>query len=759
MTDPRIVADLRTIQKSLTSNGKLPPKDKLEQYYAAFRERFGPDVLRSMDGEKLLVEMHALSRNNRDTMAYWLEFKNDDEFPAVFGSISGGSALKWGVYSDAETGEWMVRGSGNKPVPIGLEQAIEIARRHREEIFRGVQLLEQLPANGTDADYKWLQSEMDNQCTTVSPVAWGHKYFSLLFPKKLDDYHVPNYQRFHLVRLLQPDIPPADTGRYLMAGRYVALAAELDMPINHLTTILNGRTDGPYRYWRLRVRLGDSWPSWTQMLSKGMAALAWDRIGDLADLEWSKEGRKQITDLMQENYQMAGGPAASLFHFVVRPEPRDLVVAELGSEVLGIGRFSGRYSYRSDGAGRHQRPIEWLSTERWPVPVTPLDKHDFRELEDISYMVEIERKVLDGRLEPPPIKPHSGKVGVTETPQPLSGMAAKLGAILERKGQVVLYGPPGTGKTHWALSVARDLVSHAIHERPFGGLSETEREGLSPVFKQVIKVVTFHPGYGYEDFIEGYRPESETGNMRFVLRDGIFKRLAQEADGNQKQKYFLIIDEINRGDIPRIFGELLTLLEKEKRSQYVTLPVSGDLFSVPPNLYVIGTMNTADRSIALLDTALRRRFGFIELMPDYQTLGTGVLDGIPLARWLQELNARILANVGRDGRNLQIGHAYLMSGGKVVADFDRFARLLQEDIIPLLEEYAYEDYGVLESILGRSFVDSTVKRIRHELFEPGRRDDLVRALLEPTPELSTTAQVVSAEETEAEIEADEAKDE
>ena len=146
------------------------------------------------------------------------------------------------------------------------------------------------------------------------------------------------------------------------------------------------------------------------------------------------------------------------------------------------------------------------------------------------------------------------------------------------------------------------------------------------------------------------------------------------------QKFFLLVDEINRGDIPRIFGELLTLLEKDKRGLQVTLPLSGDNFAVPANVHVLGTMNTADRSIALLDTALRRRFGFVELMPDIAVLGTTSAGGsIPLGPWLAALNDRLREHLGRDARNLQIGHAYLLDGGRPVTDFTHFVRVLAEE--------------------------------------------------------------------------------
>jgi 5-methylcytosine-specific restriction protein B len=207
------------------------------------------------------------------------------------------------------------------------------------------------------------------------------------------------------------------------------------------------------------------------------------------------------------------------------------------------------------------------------------------------------------------------------------------------------------------------------------------------------------------------------------------------------------VDEINRGDIPRIFGELLTLLEKDKRGLQVTLPLSGDNFAVPTNVQLLGTMNTADRSIALLDTALRRRFGFVELMPDISVLGTSSAGGsIPLGPWLASLNDRLREHLGRDARNLQIGHAYLLEGSRPVTDFMHFVRVLAEDVVPLLEEYCYEDYSALAQILGPGLVDEARQRIREELFAQNKWPELVQALLEPAPEIVTASTAIAAPE-------------
>ena len=173
----------------------------------------------------------------------------------------------------------------------------------------------------------------------------------------------------------------------------------------------------------------------------------------------------------------------------------------------------------------------------------------------------------------------------------------------------------------------------------------------------------------------------------------------------------------------------------------LALPVSGDRFSVPPNVFVLGTMNTADRSIALLDTALRRRFGFVQLMPDASFLaGTSVDGRIPLAAWLTALNERIRTYCGRDARNLQVGHAFFLEEGRPVVSFSKFAHIVFEDIIPLLEEYCYEDYGSLKKILGAGLVDEDHQCIREELFAPEQKEKLVQALLAISPEMSTSLQ-------------------
>ena len=277
----------------------------------------------------------------------------------------------------------------------------------------------------------------------------------------------------------------------------------------------------------------------------------------------------------------------------------------------------------------------------------------------------------------------------------------------------ILYGPPGTGKT-WN-TVNRTMA--IIDGKAVDDMKDNNREEIKKRFnylkqKGQIEMVTFHQNYAYEDFIEGIRPvleQQKGGNteqgdkteIRYELSSGIFKRIALQAKRHPEQDYVLIIDEINRGNIAKIFGELITLIEESKRlgnddGATITMPYSKKSFSIPNNLYIIGTMNTADRSIALLDTALRRRFDFVEMMPDPKHSGISKdIQGVNCQELLEKINERIRILHDRDH---QIGHTYFLD----VKDLDLLAKTFKNRIIPLLQEYFYENWEKIDLVLNRN---------------------------------------------------------
>lgn len=765
--DPRIQQSLRAAHDAVARRGDLLPVDRIQTCYATFRDRFGPDKLSSLDGDTLLQTMH--SHGNKESLVYWLEFKNDEEFPGqMFGSIAGGSAHKFGLFKRKDSGQW-VKGGAKSEVNIDEAEAINIARIHRDQLLAGVSVIDKLPNRTDDQVYLQLQNELGRVAPSLYNLAWAHKYFSLLFPDKLDDYHNERWHRYNLLKLLQK--PPAEPGLYVCAGRFVQLAAQFGWPMNQFTAALNERNGRPVRYWRIGTRLGEKDSIWQEMRDGSYAAIGWETIGDLSPLRTVHDPRAEIRKLLEQHYpgdaSLVSRKAGEILNFLREikegESDGDVVVAGDGKTVIGLGRVTGPYRFENTAptGAPHRRTVRWISTEEWGMPeseglrttVFPLKKH-------VDNLIEIERRLLDGIVVATPVATAKQRHVVDVREQRLVGIPGRVQTILERKGQAIIYGPPGTGKTYWARQTAFDLAALGAYGRFYANLNVAEKvkvEG-SESAPGLVRCCTFHPAYGYEDFIEGYRPKSENGRLVFTLERGLFRAICEDAKG-KPEKYVLLIDEINRGDIPRIFGELLTTLELDKRGQKVFLPLSGKHFSVPSNLYVLGTMNTADRSIALLDTALRRRFGFLELMPDVGVFGSASIEGsIPLGPWLNALNERIRAHLGRDGRNLQIGHSYLLEGGKPVTDFARFVRILADDLIPLLEEYCYEDYGALIQILGVGLVDEARQRIREELFSPSRREELVQALLAPSPEIMTSPDAVIAEETAEEPEDPESKE-
>jgi 5-methylcytosine-specific restriction protein B len=760
--DARVEQSLRECYESLLKRQELLTKERLRECYTLFRDRFGPERLQSLDGETLLNTMHA--HGSHDSLVYWLEFKSDEEFPTrKFGSIAGGSALKFGLYKSQESGEWMT-GNPKNQITSSVPDAVAMARKHRQQLVAAVAVLQALPPEADDQAYATLQAGLEQAAPDVSRLSWGHKYLSLLFPEKLDDYHNEAFHRHNLLKLLQ--LPPEASGLYVAAGRFVRLAAQMGWPMNYLTAALNERNGTPIKYWRIGTKLrgeANDQDIWPEMKAGDYAAVGWALLGDLSKVIEADDAKTQLVPLIGQHYgsdpKVASRKAGELKNFALGMAQNDVVLAADGERILGVGRVKGPYRYdpSAPADAPHRRDVEWVSTAVWQLPVSEgLRTTVWCLRKDPRNLLAAEQHLQNPtplEVIAPAQKPIRRSVRLKD------GIPARVQAILERKGQAILYGPPGTGKTYWARQVAEDLAAAAAFGLCFADLTDEEKAVVSgtETAAGLVRICTFHPAYGYEDFIEGYRPKQSTGGqLVFEQRDGIFKRLCQDAAASPDRHFILLIDEINRGDIPRIFGELLTLLEKDKRRVvHLSLPVSGSRFSVPENVFIIGTMNTADRSIALLDTALRRRFGFVELMPDSNLLeGPKLADSVPLGGWLDALNGRIRLHLGKDARNLQIGQAFLLEGGKPVTDFAKFTRILAEDIVPLLEEYCYEDYGALTQILGKDLVDEGRQRVREELFAPGRQQNLIQALLAPTPELVTSREAVAQPSTSEEPDED-----
>ncbi|WP_252726347.1 McrB family protein [Acinetobacter indicus] len=327
----------------------------------------------------------------------------------------------------------------------------------------------------------------------------------------------------------------------------------------------------------------------------------------------------------------------------------------------------------------------------------------------------------------------------------------KLNDVLFTRNQI-LYGPAGTGKTYntinEALSIVykiqkdtlKEIIQKELESRKIPISNEKIREEMNQRFNEYLKstdkqiaqigFVTFHQSYGYEDFVEGIKVKEVNGQLKYPVEAGVFKRFCKSAKDNPTENYVLIIDEINRGNISKIFGELITLIEESKRADQleelsVTLPYSNEQFSVPNNLYIIGTMNSSDRSLTSVDIALRRRFEFIEMMPEPNVLKdiqiTDYKD-INVKAILETMNKRIQVLLDRDHC---IGHAYFISL-KNDASLEKLMKIFEKKIIPLLQEYFFDDWGKINLVLNKNGMVK-MEKVEEYLFpnmQPHEREHL-----------------------------------
>ncbi|GAB2873313.1 McrB family protein [Streptomyces mayteni] len=631
------------------------------------------------DWPELPLERYALGLDQVDGVGrpfcWLLEFGTQ-----AIGSIRGGSAAKHIIYLH-HSGEWRL------PRPLRATNPRDAWHRVRRDFVEAFEAVEA-------GDFR----RIDDLDTLVYGQALVTKTLATYFPAAFLPIFSAEHVR-HFTELLGGDSYRTYGGvRTWQANRQLfdlvrqrpAFAGW--QPHEVMRFLYQNYNPRPRQRAVWKIAPGERGRLWEECRDQQFIRVGWDEVGDLSQYESDAE-LKSTLDVHSPGSK--GGNlrlARQLLAFRDLTDG-DLVVANRGkSEVLALGTVTGGYAYDETLAEyRHTVGVSWDESyaQTFAAPENAWQQTFARVPEKLL------RRIQEGRTQASPA------VGepVVQLPAPVQHAID----LLERKGQIILHGPPGTGKTRLALSIALALTGRAAAiEAPAPERAAAvadllnapeEQQGVPPV-----TMVTFHPSYGYEDFVEGFKPApaAEGPGLNLLLQNGIFVRICEAAAKEPDTTFLLLVDEINRGDLARIFGELVTVLEIDKRGLPIRLPISGKQLVAPPNVRLIGTMNTADRSIGHLDAAIRRRFGFIEVPPDLDAVD-GLVGALDLAAFLSVLNTRLVAEFGPDHR---IGHACLMRDDQPLGTEEEVAAVFYHEIVPQIEDYAAGRVEPMCSVLG-----------------------------------------------------------
>lgn len=448
-------------------------------------------------------------------------------------------------------------------------------------------------------------------------------------------------------------------------------------------------------YWLLAPGQGAVlWDAW---YDQGIGGIGWNDLGDLNDYE-SKEA---VVDYVPQFYPDAGPAAVAnmLWEFAQVMKVGDIVFAKLGlHKVCGWGVVSGDYEFADESEPfHHLRKIEWQDATELSMPTgVQLPLKTLTRMTTKRQFLDYLARNYDGvpglEASGDAETDNSGEGRIAGEPYDLACALEDLFMppsqvqacieLLKRKKNVILQGAPGTGKTFVAKRLAYLLMERKDNSR--------------------VQMVQFHQSLTYEDFVQGYKPSADGG---FRLENGTFHKFVTAALSKPKIPFVFVIDEINRGNLSKVFGELMMLIEHDKRSSEFALPLSycsdpEATFYVPENVYLIGTMNTADRSLSMVDYALRRRFSFVELVPGFESqafadclVAAGASNALitNIRKRMNLLNGMISSDETNLGRGYQIGHSYFVPSEGQLANQQWLDHILVYEIKPLVEEYYCDD--------------------------------------------------------------------
>lgn len=429
-------------------------------------------------------------------------------------------------------------------------------------------------------------------------------------------------------------------------------------------------------YWMYSP--GDNASKWEEFYEAGIMAIGWGEIGDLRAFS-SKDDMKVAMKQNIDPDSPYRNAAHATWQFANEMKPGDVVFVKKGMhQLVGKGIVSSDYVFDADVEDEYKniRNVDWTEKGVWTHPGQAVMK----TLTDITPYTDYVEKLLsifsndvdDSQEE---VEKHYPKYTqeqfLSEVYMDKQNYNTLIG-LLETKKNVILQGAPGVGKTFAAKRLAYSIIGEKNQDR--------------------VMLVQFHQSYSYEDFIEGFRP---TQNGGFDIKKGSFYKFCKKAEEDIDNKYYFIIDEINRGNLSKIFGELFMLIENDKRGNSLQLLYSDEKFCVPENVYIIGMMNTADRSLAMLDYALRRRFAFFDMKPGFNTQGfceyRDSLNNPKFNRLLLEVD-RLNENISEDeslGEGFCVGHSYFCQLKSV--DDTVLANIVAYELIPLIKEYWFDE--------------------------------------------------------------------
>lgn len=509
-----------------------------------------------------------------------------------------------------------------------------------------------------------------NALPTIEPKIPSEKYFDVI--EKLRGYLESKEYRFKNFKELS-----AEAWKYSQEVNDAKKAlGKID---NNVGEALADQDVRPVHYWLYSPGEGAS--KWEEFCKEGIMSVKW-QDGDIGDLS-QYSSHSDIKNAMKMIHADWSHKLTSLFlwQFYGEVMPGDVIFAKKGtSTVLGKGVVTSEYIYDEDAIDGYCniRKVDWTDVGEWTHPGNAATKI----LTDVTNYTEYVNQLLELFVKEE--TEESKEVEHTYPPYTREDFLndvfmredeySKLVNILKIKKNIILQGAPGVGKTFAAKRIAYSIMGEKDIER--------------------VMMVQFHQSYSYEDFIMGFRPVTGGG---FDLKKGAFYNFCKKAEEDKENDYFFIIDEINRGNISKIFGELFMLIENDKRGISMQLLYSDEKFAVPKNVYIIGMMNTADRSLAMLDYALRRRFAFIEMKPGFDTDGfneyAAELNNESFNKLIlckKDLNG-VIASDESLGEGFQIGHSYFCNLSQESISKETMESIVEYELIPMLKEYWFDE--------------------------------------------------------------------